>query len=172
MSVYEFLASDSELESVKNDKVHFFSVKEARKKGISFPFDEKIIAGMDENKEGTVLYFEKKEDLGEINIYLEEIEDLTIYSTDYTKKKYRYTLSWTYTEKRAEQLIDYIKRNLQKTYEIELWTIWLGEKEKPDIKYCKLCDLDNKKIKEIFVNHGFKKPLCLKVIKDRKCQDE
>ena len=37
---------------------------------------------------------------------------------NYTKKKYCYTLNWSYAEERAEQLIDYIKRNLKKTKEM------------------------------------------------------
>ena len=39
MSVYQFLASDAMLETVENDKVFFFSIKEAREKVILFQFD-------------------------------------------------------------------------------------------------------------------------------------
>ncbi|MEY8322256.1 hypothetical protein AAK894_14485 [Lachnospiraceae bacterium 46-61] len=165
MSVYQFLASDAMLETVENDKVFFFSIKEAREKGLSFPFDEKVLSRIDENEENTVLYFEKKEDLGEIDIYLEVNEYLAIYSMDYTKKKYRYTLDWSYTEERAEQLIDYIKRNLEKTKEIELWSIWLGEEQKQSIKNCKLCELNSKKIKEVLKSEQNSVALCLRVIK-------
>ena len=105
MSVYQFLASDAMLATVENDKVFLFSIKEAQERGISFPFDEKVLSRINENKEYTVLYFEKR-------------EDLAIYSMNYTKKKYCYTLNWSYAEERAEQLIDYIKRNLKKTKEM------------------------------------------------------
>lgn len=162
MSVYQFLASDAMLETISNEKVFLLSIKEAREKGLSFPFDDKLISNINENEKGTVLYFEKKEDLGEIDISL-EIEDMKIYSDDYTDKEYRYRLSWDYTEQRAEQLINYIEHHLKKAKEIELWEIWMGEKEKPNIKCCKLCELDNKKIKEIF-GYGFKEPMCLKVV--------
>ena len=118
MSVYQFLASDAMLATVENDKVFLFSIKEAQERGISFPFDEKVLSRINENKEYTVLYFEKREDLGKIDIYLEVNEDLAIYSMNYTKKKYCYTLNWSYAEERAEQLIDYIKRNLKKTKEM------------------------------------------------------
>lgn len=162
MSVYQFLASDVMLENVKNEKVMFFSVKQALERGITL--NKKLIANIDENKKDVVMYFEKKEDLGEISISL-EMEDMKIYSDDYTNKKYRCSLSWDYTEQRAEQLINYIKHHLEKTKEIELWKIWLGEKEKPNIECCKLCELDNKKIEMIFKS-GFKKPMCLRVVRE------
>ncbi len=162
MSVYNFLASDVMLENVKNDKVMFFSVKEALERGIVL--NKKLITNVDENKKDVIMYFEKKEDLGEIDIW-PEAEDMKIYSDDYTNKKYRSRLDWDYTEKRAEHLINYIKKHLEKTKEIELWEIWLGEEEKPNIEYCKLCELDNKKIKKIF-GHGFKQAMCLKVVKE------
>ena len=69
MSVYEFLASDVMLENVKNEKVMFFSVKQALERGITL--NKKLIANIDENKKDVVMYFEKKEDLGEISISLE-----------------------------------------------------------------------------------------------------
>jgi len=132
--------------------------------GSSIVLNKKLIANVDENKKDVIMYFEKKEDLGEIDIW-PEAEDMKIYSDDYTNKKYRSRLDWDYTEKRAEHLINYIKKHLEKTKEIELWEIWLGEEEKPNIEYCKLCELDNKKIKKIF-GHGFKQPMCLKVVKE------
>lgn len=162
MSVYQFLASDEVLKNVKNEKVMFFSIKEALKRGITL--NKKLIANIDENKKDVIMYFKKKEDLGEISISL-EIEDMKIYSDNYTNKKYRCRLSWDYTEERAEQLINYIKQHLKKTKEIELWEIWMGEKEKPSVECCKLCELDNKKIKKIFGN-GFKEPMCLRVVRE------
>ncbi len=164
MSVYNFFASNAVLESVINEKVFFFSFNEALERGIKIPWN---IA--DKDKKNTILYVKNREDLDEIEISPGHMIDD---ENNYTKMKYRASLHWVYTEKRAEQLLDYIKQHLQKTNEIELWKIWLGEKEKPDIICCKLCDLDNKKIKSIFGKNGFKKPLCLKVIKDGKCQDE
>lgn len=161
MSVYNFLASDSKIENIKNDKVLLFSIKEAKEKGISL--NEKLIARIDENEKDVVLYFEKKEDLYEIEI-ISESNDMKIYSDDYTNKKYRCRLDWGYTEQRAQRLIEHIKKHLEKAEEIELWKIWLGEQEKPILKCCKLSELDNQKIKNIFGN-GFEKPLCLKVKK-------
>ena len=170
MSVCNFFASDAILEDVRNEKVWLLSVKEAKERGIlptqkGILSNEQLISKIDENEEGTILYFEKKEDLGEIDIF--SVAEDVFYSDciNYTQKKYCSSLNWTYTEKRAEQLIVYIKKHLEKTKEIELWEIWLGEKEKPDVKCCKLSELDTKKIKNIF-GTGFKKPMCLRVIRE------
>ncbi len=161
MSVCDFFASDAILEDVRNEKVWLLSVKEAKERGISL--NQKLISNIDENKEETILYFKKREDLGEI-----EISSAKAFYNDcknYTKKEYCSVLQWDYTKERAEQLIVYIKKHLEKTKEIELWKIWLGEKEKPDVKCCKLSELDTKKIKNIF-GTGFKKPMCLRVIRE------
>lgn len=45
--------------------------------------------------------------------------------SDYTNKKHAVYLEWNYTDGRAEQILEYIKENLKKTEEIELWHVWL-----------------------------------------------
>lgn len=44
---------------------------------------------------------------------------------DYTNKKHVVYLEWNYTDGRAEQILEYIKENLKKTEEVELWHVWL-----------------------------------------------
>lgn len=39
---------------------------------------------------------------------------------------YRAELQMTYTQGRARNVIEYIKRHLDKTDELELWKVWLG----------------------------------------------
>ena len=34
-------------------------------------------------------------------------------------------MEWNYTDGRAEQILEYIKENLKKTREVELWHVWL-----------------------------------------------
>ena len=58
MSIYEFLASDVMLENVKNEKVMFFSVKQALEKGITL--NKKLIANIDENKKDVIMYLKKR----------------------------------------------------------------------------------------------------------------
>lgn len=43
----------------------------------------------------------------------------------YTDKQYGVYLEWNYTKGRAEQIIQYIKENLENTDTIELWHVWL-----------------------------------------------
>ena len=45
--------------------------------------------------------------------------------SDYTNKKHAVYLEWNYTDGRAEQILEYMKENLKKTEEIELWHVWL-----------------------------------------------
>lgn len=49
------------------------------------------------------------------------------YVMDYTDKKYGVFLEWNYTDGRAEQVLKYIKKILEKTESIELWHVWLGD---------------------------------------------
>ena len=44
---------------------------------------------------------------------------------DYTNKKHGVYLEWNYTDGRAEQILEYIKENLKKIEEVELWHVWL-----------------------------------------------
>ena len=44
---------------------------------------------------------------------------------DYTNKKHGVYLEWNYTDGRAEKIVEYIKENLKKTEEVELWHVWL-----------------------------------------------
>jgi len=46
---------------------------------------------------------------------------------DYTHKKYGVCLEWNYTEGRAKQIINYIKKALQKTDSVEFWHVWLTD---------------------------------------------
>ena len=47
--------------------------------------------------------------------------------SDYTNKKYGVSLEWDYTDGRAEQILKYMRDALEKTEEIELWHVWLGD---------------------------------------------
>ena len=46
---------------------------------------------------------------------------------DYTDKKYGVYLEWYYTDGRAEQILKYMRAALEKTEQIELWHVWLGD---------------------------------------------
>jgi len=70
-------------------------------------------------------------DLYEGNLNEIEITKDMYYSSEYAKeysnKTYFSQLKWEYTEPRAKSIIDYLKIELKKLDEIEIWSIWLGE---------------------------------------------
>lgn len=43
----------------------------------------------------------------------------------YTDRKYGVCLEWNYTQGRARQILDYIRKVLQYTDQVEFWHIWL-----------------------------------------------
>lgn len=45
--------------------------------------------------------------------------------SDYTDKKYGVCVEWTYTDGRAERIVEYIKYALLSSDSIELWRVWL-----------------------------------------------
>lgn len=44
---------------------------------------------------------------------------------DYTDKKYGVCLEWTYTDGRAERILNYMKETLEKVESIEFWHVWI-----------------------------------------------
>ena len=44
---------------------------------------------------------------------------------DYTGKDFGVHLEWDYTDGRAKQIIEYIRTALQKSDNVEFWTVWL-----------------------------------------------
>ena len=72
--------------------------------------------------------------------YHVNIDDGTIYDGDaddnyflfffkdvdlYTEREYGVYLEWDYTEGRARQIIEYIKKALEESESVEFWSVWL-----------------------------------------------
>ena len=95
MSVCKFLAADIPLQEVKPLKDY----------PVHIDIDKEIIddGGADDN------------------FFLLSFSDIG----DYTGKKHGVCLEWNYTDGRAEKIVEYIKENLKKTEEVELWHVWL-----------------------------------------------
>lgn len=74
---------------------------------------------------------------------------------DYTHKGNGVYLEWNYTEGRAKQIIEYIKKALQDTTSVELWHVWLMDyyefEDRPMIhrQIISIDELAPKHIKEI-----------------------
>lgn len=124
MSAYSFIASDYEIPEVKNSKERIITVKEAIELGIKahelMPWEK-----MDPNEK--VLFFEKESDLGELVISKDSMYEENV--RWYTKKPYIYSVDLTYSDLRAKQLLEYLKENTKEGFILELWSIWLDDKQ-------------------------------------------
>lgn len=128
MSKYIFIASDFELPEVNLTNEQIITPIEAKLRGIKPPcflsWDE-----IDPNSE--ILYFESEEDMDNLCVRKEKepLDDALFYSD----KKYIYEVNLGLDNKRARQLLDYIKGiNLVKP--IEIYSIWLDDRVDLDFK--------------------------------------
>lgn len=169
MSMYRFIASDYPLPPVDNRKMECYKFNQPVKFDIGS--DGKWYYYTNENdinspklltpcspKEADRLVVEKEEDLHELYI------DSGIGCKDtgwYTSKKYIYTLEFWFTEKRANEFIEYLKNNMKNNNEVEIWSIWLDHLCEPDKYYCNIESLTAHKIKEVFDSFNYDNPNCL-----------
>jgi len=162
MSIYQFLASDDPMKTIKNHKIELLSIEEAEARGLSMPnwYSSKDM-DIDRNKK-IVLFASDEECLREIEIA--EDND-SFYAKQYSNKHYHSVLQWHYSEKRAKQLKEYILEHLMTGSEIELWNIWLDRNLKPTIKRCHTDSLTVSIIKETVEQDPYEKPCCLIVYK-------
>ncbi len=115
MSIYQFLSSDKPLKTVSNHQIEYLSIEEAAEhRGISLP--NWYSKNMNINRtDKIVLYAPDEECLREIEI--SDDNDST-YTKQYSNKRYHSALQWEYSEKRAQQLIEYITKHLMTGLEI------------------------------------------------------
>jgi len=127
MSKYIFIASDFEIPEVDLTNEQIITPIEAKLKGIKLPcfcsWDE-----LDPNSE--ILYFESEDDMYNLCVRKEEniLDDVRFY----TDKEFIYQVSCSLDNKRAKQLLDYIK-DIKLIKPIELYSILLDEKV--DVEY-------------------------------------
>jgi len=133
MSIYSFIATDYEIPEVKNSKERIITVQEAielRIKAYKFMPWEKM------KPDDKIIFYEKESDLDEL-----VIEKGTKFEKNvrwYTHKPFIYSIYFQYSELRAKQLLEYLKENIREGQQLELWLIWLDDKQsiKPNvIKY-------------------------------------
>ena len=171
MSLMEFIASDCELSSHKNEKIKTLSINEAIKKGL-IDLDEEIddwgitnreiLKDEDFDAPDSFLCVDDEEALHELSIFPQsEIS----YESEYTDKKYCATIEWQYSEDRAHKLIEYIKEQLSKTDEVEVWSVWLDEHSKVVISYCNIDELTPSILHDVVGLDSYEIPKCLIVKK-------
>lgn len=142
MSYCTYIASDYPLEPKKNPHDITLSVNEALAMGIKDIPEHYLTPEFDKDEPDVMLYSDR--DI-EINTETREIkdgdhdDDYALYPVEgfgdiYTEKKYAVYLEWVrYTEGRAKKVIEYIKENLKHTDEVEIWHIFMGVGETPNI---------------------------------------
>jgi hypothetical protein len=161
MSLYLFLASDKPLKNVKNKKIREMSVNEALKRGLII--DTAALDKMDRDEESAILFSETEKDFSEIEI---TEDDSSIYAVPFTHKKHVSEIRWDYSNKRAEQLMEYIREHLTEAEEIELWKTWMDDVRKPEVTIVSVGDLTHGHIREIFGTGYYGQPACLIITKD------
>lgn len=165
MSVFSFIASDYPLAEVDNPLVKQLSVNQALEMGIEVP-DFLLVPSFDRNKPDVILWAVDENDLGELQIT--NMAKEFIWDDIYSEKKYFASLEWTYSESRAEKLIEYIQNHLKFAEEIELWEIWIGDwfdEPKPALKVLRISadDLAVSDIEKTFNKGSFEFPECMVV---------
>lgn len=158
MSSYQFIASTIALPEIENPHVHLYSLNEALAQGISI---EKSILEMDidPDEPEVLLWVESEELLGEIVVQKEED---SYYSDPYTQLRYRYVFEWGgYTQKRAEQIIDFLKQHMQAGSTVELWDTWMDDIEKPVVEEITIDQLSSSAIQTLFGQDGYESPAVL-----------
>lgn len=162
MSNYQFIASSQALPEIENPHVHLYSINEAIAAGHELGSDL-LEMEIDPDEPEVILWCESEDLLGEITLSKEEDKD---FSDPFTQLPYRYTFEWGgYTEKRAEQLVDYLKENMASGSSLELWDTWINEVEEPDIQKITLAELSSIVILETIGKDGYEKPTVLIVEK-------
>lgn len=96
-----------------------------------------------------------------LNIYTED----TYYSSAYTDKLYIMGIEFDNFSNIAEAFLEYIKGQMKKHKRIELWNIWMDEKDEPLYRRCNVSDLSVEDLKWIYDTEEYEHPQCLKIYK-------
>jgi len=173
MSLYMFIASDYPMSLVDYSGTKYFKFKE----GVKFDVDDEgtiyhYTNDSDRNspdllipccpKEADTIILDSEESLQEIQISKGDKFD---YIKWYTYKTNINTLNWGYSDKRALELINYLKDNMKVGYEVELWSTWMDECKQPTKYYHNIDNLKVVDIEKVFNCFGFDKPECIVISK-------
>nr|WP_317331359.1 hypothetical protein [uncultured Romboutsia sp.] len=148
MSKYIFIASDFEIPEVDLTNEQIITPIEAKLKGINPPcfcsWDE-----LDPNSE--IIYFESEDDMG--NLCIRKEDDILDNVRFYTDKKFIYQVSCSFDNKRAKQLLDYIK-GIKLIEPIELYSIWLDDKVDNEYSTVSIENINEEIILKIIENYN------------------
>lgn len=145
MSIYSFIAADYEIPEVKNSKERIITVQEAIELGIEA---HKYMPWEKMNPDDKIVLFEKESDLGELVIT--KGTDFEKNVRWYTHKPFIYTLDFEYSELRVKQLLEYLKENISEGHQLEIWLIWLDDKQSIQPTICNYEEVSIHYLKQMY----------------------
>jgi hypothetical protein len=149
MSKYSFIATDYELPEVANSKKRYITVREAMELGIQ---PHSLIPWEKMNPDAEIMIIDNEDDLGELVI--KKRLDYEKNVRWYTDKPFIYLLYFGYAEARAEQLLKYLKDNINEGQQLELWSIWLDDKQNIKPFVCDYNKLSLQHIDQAYNSHS------------------
>lgn len=137
MSFLTYLASNAPFDEVSNPHYQQLSVNEALAKGMEDIPEFMLMPGFDRDMPGMILWSDVEividTDTGAMTDG-DYDDDFAIWEIDrsmesvHTEKKYCASIEWgRCTAGRAARVIEYIRAQLKKSEEIELWHIWMND---------------------------------------------
>lgn len=145
MSAYSFIASDYKLPELDNSKEKVITVREAIKLGIK---PHEMVPWERMNPNTKVMIIDNESDLGELVITKDTGYEKNV--RWYTNKLFIYSVDFRYTESRANQLVEYLKENIKEGQKLELWSIWLDDKQKIKPIVCNYNEITLYDIKQMY----------------------
>lgn len=159
MSNFQFIASNGKLPELDNPYIEMLSINDALAKNMAIGKDflkDKTI----DRDEKIFLICDSEEHLSELTISKTLYYDRA-YAEFYSSKKRFAQIDWKYTDKRAVQLIGYIKNQIWETDQLELWDIWVDEYQEAKVKEVVLSKLSISDLSHLDAMDGFEGPSCL-----------
>ncbi|MDF2548895.1 MAG: putative Mg2+ and Co2+ transporter CorC [Anaerosolibacter sp.] len=145
MSAYSFIATDYEIPEIDNSKEKIITVQEAIELEIKA---HELMPWEKMNPNDKILFFEKESDLGELVIRKDNVYDKNV--RWYTDKPFIYSVDFKYTELRAKQLLEYLKENIGKGQQLELWSIWLDDRKNIQPTICNYEEVSIHNLKQMY----------------------
>lgn len=162
MSSYQFIASNKPLPEVENPYEEYLSINDMIKRKMKV--DKDLLKDKSINRnEKIILYYPTEDSINELVLYKDQ--GYAHYAKEYSTKRFFTTIQWHYTEKRAEQLLEYLKEQLKNNEELEVWDIWLDDQEEAVVKTVKAYRLSISDLAFLYWDQGFEQPQCLVIKK-------
>ncbi|MDR1638208.1 MAG: hypothetical protein LBT59_00800 [Clostridiales bacterium] len=139
MSYHSYIASNFPLEDVDNPHLKRMSANEAEKKGIVIP--DLFLDPEDRDSPDAILFINDQKCLGDLSIRKidKDLSELDFH----TALAYCSTMEWSFTENRAEKLIEYIRAHMDKASSVEIWNIWLSTKRDQRVRRTRHINTDD-----------------------------